>query len=59
MYLIFCLHSSVLVHLSCYRVLIIVPSAAMIVGYRCLFKFWLPLDLCLGMGCWVIGYIYV
>ena len=50
MYPIVCLHSSVLVHLSCFCVLVIVPIAAVIIGWRHLFKFWFPLDLHLGMG---------
>ena len=50
MYPVFRLHSSVLVHLGCFRVLVIVPSAALIAACRCLFKFWFPLGLRLGVG---------
>ena len=50
MYPISCLHSPVLVYLSCFHVLVIVPSTAIIVGYKCLFKFWFSLDLCPGYG---------
>ena len=51
MHLIFCIHSSVLVHLSCSSVLAVVPRAAMIVGVQVSFKILLfILDLLLGIG---------
>ena len=51
-YPIFCLHPSVLVHVSC---LVIAPSASMIIGRGYLFKLLFSLDLCLGMGLRSLG----
>ena len=61
MYLIFSIHLSVLVHLSCSPVLAIVPSAAMIFGVQVSFKILLFIpDLLLGIGFlghWVLLYL--
>ena len=50
MYHNFSIHSSVDGHLGCFHVLAIVNSAQWTLGYMCLFQFWFPQGICLGVG---------
>ena len=51
------IHSSVDGHLGCFRVLAIVNSASVNTGYMCLFQFWFPQGICLGVG--LLGHMVV
>ena len=57
MYHNFFIYSSVDGHLGCFHVLAIVNSAAMNNGYMCLFQFWFPQGICLGVG--LLGHMVV
>ena len=57
MYYNFFIHSSVDGHLGCFHVLPIVNSAAGTMGYMCLFQFWFPQGIYLGVG--LLGRIVV
>ena len=55
MYHNFLIHSSANGHLGCF--LVIVNSAAMKLGYMCLFRFWFPLY-AQQWDCWVVWQLY-
>jgi len=57
MYNSFFIHLSVNGHLGCFHVLPIVNSAEMKMGYMCLFQFWFPQGICLGVG--LLGHMVV
>src|SRR5574337_870573 len=44
------IHSSADGHLGCFHVLAIINSAAMNIGYTCLFPFWSPQCVCPAVG---------
>ena len=50
MYHNFFIHSSVNGHLGCFHVLAVVNSAAVKLGYTCLFHFWFPQGVCPAVG---------
>ena len=50
-------HSSVDGHLGCFYVLAIKNTAARTMGYTCLFQFWFPQAICLGVG--LLGHMVV
>ena len=50
MYHTFFIYSSVDGHLGCFRVLAMINTAAVNNRYMCLFQFWFPQGLCLGVG---------
>ena len=50
MYLIFFIHSSVDGPLSCFPILAVVCSAAMKLGYMCLFELWFSQGVCPVVG---------
>ena len=50
MYHSFLIHSSADGHLGCFHVLAIINSAAITLGYTCLFQFWFPRCVCPAVG---------
>ena len=50
MYHCFLIHSSADGHLGCFHALAIINSAAMNIGYTCLFPFWFPQCVCPAVG---------
>ena len=46
----FLIYSSAYGHLGCSHALAIVNSAAMSMGYMCLFQFWFPWCVCIAVG---------
>ena len=50
MYHNFLIHSSADGYLGCFHVLAVVSSAAMNIGYMCLFQFWFPWGICPAVG---------
>ena len=51
------IHSSADGHLGCFHVLAIINSAAMNIGYTCLFPFWFPQCVCPAVG--LLGHMEV
>ena len=58
MYHIF-IHSSVYGHLSCFHVLTIIKSAAVNIGVHVSFESWFSLDICPGVGFWIIHLVFL
>ena len=57
MYHSFLIHLSADGHLGCFHVLAIIKSAAITLGYTCLFQFWFPWCVCPGVG--LLGHMAV